>query len=135
MGATRHAIVLGADEGVCALVWDTDASTLLDIYAEEMRDRIIQYKNRHKISQDRATQRIVPQTRGEDTRTIGFVVAAGGSGVDGCPYLETVAFDEVEAMPSCRRARQGWRRFASWCAARGLPMPEVKLIITEINVA
>lgn len=67
---------------------------------------------------------------------LGFYVAVGASGEAGIPALEGCALTDVrtEYADSYKAARRRWRRFARWCASKGITLPKARLYLTETEV-
>lgn len=75
-----------------------------------------------------------------DWNFLGFWVAAGDDGVDGCPYLsEPFALDDFANVKAYKaataRAVKAWAKFAAWCEDRGTKLPAPRLYLVETEVA
>lgn len=70
---------------------------------------------------------------------IGYTVAAGASGREGSPYLESFQIDALDTdkryTKSMERAAKRWAKFADWCEKQGVTLPEPHVWLREIEVA
>ena len=73
--------------------------------------------------------------------TIGFWVAAGGSGIEGCPRLSepfAICDGGLNAVPeyskALLKARTAWKKFATWAETQGIALDEPMPWLVETEV-
>ncbi len=124
MGRMTHAVILGVDASRYAKSLGEDGwSTILDKYKAGRGPR--------------------PDHPGGDTKNydvIGFWVAVGASGEEGCPDLdEGFPLERFLDVPKYRkahdRARKAWEKFKPWAETKGFDFGEPRLwfVTTEVG--
>lgn len=133
MGLMTHALLYGIEqpEGVD---FYGDHGGLLREWKAKHQERIDRHSARYGWG--RGENAYIPQDPyRSDDNLLGFLVAVG-TGEDGIPALEGCALAEVREVyaTSYKRARRRWRRFARWCAGKGITLPRARLYLTETEV-
>lgn len=76
----------------------------------------------------------------DDKYLIGFWIAVGASGEDGCPDLSaSVPLDDFLGVPEYKkshgRAKKAWKKFAAWAASQGHTFSEPRVWLVQTEVA
>lgn len=76
----------------------------------------------------------------EEGKIVGFYIAAGASGKDGCAPLEgPIDLANIETVKTyakpIKKARAAWVKFAAFCAEQGAPLTEPRFWLVETEVA
>lgn len=124
MGQMTMAVMLAVDAGEAPESLGEDGwSTLLSKYAR--------------------TRGVRPDRPNGDTdnwNLIGFWIAVGASGEEGCPDLDRsfpldAFLDVPEYKKAYERARNAWENFAQWAASKGFQFGEPRLWLVQTEVA
>lgn len=122
MGQWTHAVMLAVAPGKAPELLEEGWSEFLDAYKAGRGPR-----PDHHYGED-------------DLELLGFWVAVGGSGKDGCPDL-TLGFplDGFLSVPEYKesydRAMKAWKRFNTWAAKKGHQFGEPKLWLVQTEVS
>lgn len=81
-----------------------------------------------------------PEWEGQSTPCfLGYFIAAGASGKDGVPKLESFRLDSLDSdkryAKATKLAAKRWAKFADWCERHGMKVPEPHLWLIETEVA
>ena len=141
MGQMTYALLYGIEhpEGVDLFGEGIGSGGLMREWENACKPQIDAFVARCKRHESRfgARDRYIPDSPYQSTLPLlGFYVAAGASGMTGIPYLEGFAISEVRDLyaKECKNARRRWRRFAKWCASKGITLPKARLYLTETEV-
>ena len=76
----------------------------------------------------------------QDSEILGFLIAVGAGGEDGCASLEgPIDLANVETVKAfakpIEKARAAWVKFSAFCAGQGAPLTDPRFYLVEVEVA
>lgn len=131
MGQTTFAVMLGCEmpEAPEGKTWYGDS--------HEVKGKYVYQKGLFDLYKPGRSMK--PETD-DGGGIVGFFIAVGASGADGCADLEgPIDLASIEAVKEyanpIKKAREAWVKFAAFCAEQGAPLTDPRFWLVETEVA